>query len=107
MSTSELEQLSTEDVVYAGIICHGDSVPGQQPCGRVDITESQYDAQMNRPDSLWCCPNCGSTADFDDDRFEELHEPDEPSDPDGECYRGGEYESALAESQARIQRDLK
>lgn len=31
----------------------------------------------------------------------------EPPDPDGECYRGGEYASALAESQARIQRELK
>lgn len=26
---------------------------------------------------------------------------------DGECFRGGEYASALAEEQARIQRELK
>ena len=31
----------------------------------------------------------------------------EPSDPDGECHRGGEYASELAESQAWIQRNLK
>lgn len=31
----------------------------------------------------------------------------EPPEPDGECYRGGEYASALAGSQARIQRELK
>jgi hypothetical protein len=32
---------------------------------------------------------------------------DEPGDPDGECFRGGEYGSALAEEQAEIQRTLK
>lgn len=31
----------------------------------------------------------------------------EPPEPDGECYRGGEYASALAEEQAWIQRNLK
>jgi hypothetical protein len=31
----------------------------------------------------------------------------EPPDPDGEDYRGGEAAAALAESQARIQRELK
>jgi hypothetical protein len=32
---------------------------------------------------------------------------DEPPEPDGECYRGGEAASALAEEQAWIQRNLK
>jgi hypothetical protein len=32
---------------------------------------------------------------------------DEPPEPDGECYRGTEAASALAEEQARIQRELK
>jgi hypothetical protein len=32
---------------------------------------------------------------------------DEPPEPDRECFRGGEYTSALAEEQARIQRELK
>jgi hypothetical protein len=31
----------------------------------------------------------------------------EPPEPDGEAYRGGEAASALAESQARIQREFK
>jgi len=31
----------------------------------------------------------------------------EPPEPDGEAYRGTEYASALAEEQARIQRELK
>ena len=31
----------------------------------------------------------------------------EPPDPDGECYRGGEYASAVAHEQARVQRELK
>lgn len=31
----------------------------------------------------------------------------EPPEPDGECFRGGEAASALAEEQGRIQRTLK
>jgi hypothetical protein len=31
----------------------------------------------------------------------------EPPDPDGECFRGGEAAAYEAETQARIQRDLK
>lgn len=41
------------------------------------------------------------------DCWENYHPDREPPEPDGECYRGGEAESALAESQARIQRELK
>lgn len=67
----------TEDQHYAAVICRGDSVPGQQPCGQVPLSESEYNRQMNRPDSLWACPRCGSTAEFDDDYFEE-HHPDDP-----------------------------
>lgn len=65
--------MSDEDVAYAAVICRGDSVPGQKSCGQVHISESEYSRQMNRPDSLWMCPHCGSTAHFDDDYFEELH----------------------------------
>lgn len=57
---------------YARIRCRGDSVPGYC-CGVVDLTEAEYSAQMSRPDSLWYCPNCGSTASFDDDYFESQH----------------------------------
>lgn len=31
----------------------------------------------------------------------------EPSEPDGECFRGGEAAAFLADEQARIQRELK
>jgi hypothetical protein len=58
--------------VYAIVRCRGDSVPGHC-CGSVTLTEEQYIAQMDRPDSVWCCPNCGSTATFDDAAFERIH----------------------------------
>lgn len=41
------------------------------------------------------CPGCVGDMDI------------EPPEPDGECYRGGEAAGALAEEQARIQRELK
>lgn len=31
----------------------------------------------------------------------------EPPDPDGECFRGGEYAASVAAEQARVQRELK
>jgi hypothetical protein len=46
------------------------------------------------------CARCAAQAAVAQDNYE-------PPDPDGECYRGGEAASALAEEQARIQRDLK
>jgi hypothetical protein len=60
------------ETTYAVVRCRGDSVPGYC-CGPVPLTEEQYIAQMERPDSLWCCPNCGSTAIFDDAEFERIH----------------------------------
>ena len=38
---------------------------------------------------------------------EEEQERDEPPDPDGECFRGGEYAASVAAEQAHIQRTLK
>jgi hypothetical protein len=61
-------------VPYAAVLCRGDSVPGQPRCGQVKINEAEYSRQMDRPDSFWMCPHCGSTADFDDEFFETLHE---------------------------------
>lgn len=58
---------------YAALRCRGDSVPGQPKCGQVQITKAEYSRQMNKPDSVWTCPKCGSTADFDDEFFEKLH----------------------------------
>jgi len=37
---------------------------------RVYLTEAQYNAQMKKPDSLWRCPHCGLSADWDDDNYE-------------------------------------
>lgn len=51
---------------YAGIICRS--------CGPVDIGVIEYDRQMDRPDQGWFCPKCGDYADFDDERFEEIHD---------------------------------
>lgn len=64
-----------EEKPYAVIRCHGDSVPGYC-CGKVNLTEEQYNAQMQRPDSVWACPNCGSNATFDDAAFERIHDID-------------------------------
>lgn len=51
---------------------------------------------LSKADGVLQCHSCGWS---EDDR--------EPPDPDGEAYRGTEYTSALAEEQARIQRELK
>lgn len=61
----------TDDEYFAFVQCHGDSVPGQQPCGVVGLTMWQYSHQMSKPDARWYCPNCGSTATYDDARSEE------------------------------------
>jgi|SRR6185312_5626488 len=89
---------------YAAVICHGDSVPDQQPCGQVPLSQDEYNRQMNKPDSLWTCPRCGSTADFDDALFEDLHYSDEPQELDGEVFRGGEAAAYQAEQMAAWQR---
>ncbi len=46
------------------------------------------------------CARCAAQAAVAQDNYE-------PPESDNECFRGGEYENALAESQARIQRELK
>lgn len=48
------------------------------------------------------CEECGELID-EDAAAEAAHERSQ----EGECYRGGEAASALAEEQARIQRELK
>ena len=55
---------------YAGVIC--------PVHGHVDIDRDTYIWEMNRPNSRWMCPKCGSVSDFDGDRYEELNpEPEE------------------------------
>lgn len=51
---------------YAFVRCYGDSVLGQTSCGIVGLTREQYNYQMSRPNRGWDCPNCGSTADYQD-----------------------------------------
>lgn len=41
--------------------------------GTVDIDRDEYIRQMNKPNSLWVCPICGSASMFNDERFEELN----------------------------------
>ena len=52
--------------------------------GRVYLTEAEYDAQMDRPDSGWMCPEecgppnvgiCGAISEFDDATYEAATDP--------------------------------
>ena len=55
--------------------CRGDSIGVS--CGLVYLDyEGQhgYLYQMAKPDSGWYCPNCGSTASFQDEVYEEAME---------------------------------
>lgn len=70
MSAPEVAR-STDESHFAFVRCQGDSIPGQQPCGLVGLTREQYSHQMNRSDSGWFCPNCGSSAAYDDAASEE------------------------------------
>jgi hypothetical protein len=49
--------------------------------GKVVLTGEQYDEQMNQPDSLWVCPDCGERAEWDDDHHESWYE-DNPENGD-------------------------
>jgi hypothetical protein len=72
-STNNTGGVKVNDQMYAAVICNGDSVPGQQSCGQVPLSEQEYERQLSKPNSLWCCPHRGSTAEFDDELFEDLH----------------------------------
>ena len=51
--------------------CNGDiDIPDFTGCGLVELSEQEYTRQMSRPDSLWECPNCQSTAQWSDEVFE-------------------------------------
>lgn len=57
-----------------------DEIPGLMPdekyrvncprCGNVVIGYGNYFDQMNKPDDLWYCPQCGGRANFDDETYE-------------------------------------
>ena len=38
--------------------------------GQVFLTDAEYDAQMDKPDSLWTCPLCGKPSEWDDHNYE-------------------------------------
>lgn len=59
---------------YAGIVCVQSGIDGIAPCGKVDLSQGQYNRQMSAENSTWFCPNCGGYAVFDDGRFEQLQE---------------------------------
>ena len=65
------------------IHCYGWEKNDPEAHGLVYITEVQYNAQMDRPDSLWACPLCGiKPAGWDDGNFAEMtEEKEEPSCP--------------------------
>ena len=60
--------------------CSGDTLDGvaqRAPCGIVYLErEGQhgYRWQMDKPNSGWYCPSCGSSATFQDDIYEEAME---------------------------------
>ena len=72
--------MDDRDLPFAAVHCHRDSIPGQQPCGLVDLPFAEYERQMAKPNALWCCPNCGSTATYDDRRSEQLQGVSTPDD---------------------------
>lgn len=65
---------------FAVVRCAGDSIPGQQPCGPVELSFAEYERQMARPNRGWDCPHCGSSATYDDVRSERLQGVDEHDD---------------------------
>lgn len=59
---------------YAYVFCRGVDPTLAPPCGKVGLTREQYEQQLSCPDRLWCCPQCGGDAAFDDESFEEMHD---------------------------------
>lgn len=60
--------------IAAYVTCFGGHGHGIPACGSQPLTEAQYLAQMDRPDSAWHCPMCGGLAEFDDYKSEQLWE---------------------------------
>lgn len=55
---------------FAGVYCHGHDLDDRGPCNQglapVELSPSEYLAQLNRVDHGWKCPRCGAPADWDD-----------------------------------------
>lgn len=72
---------TTDERFYAFVRCAGNSVPEQQSCGLIGLTEAEYMRQLDKPDHGWFCPRCGSSAEYDDVASEEAQGVnDEPKD---------------------------
>lgn len=52
------------------VLCTEGFIEGTEGCGLVYMTEACYEAQVMRPNSLWRCPRCGNSAQWDDDNYE-------------------------------------
>jgi uncharacterized protein with PIN domain len=47
-------------------------------CGKVYLTQEEYNYQMSRPNRTWICPKCGGfDAYWDDDNYESFSNIDE------------------------------
>lgn len=44
---------------YYAVICAKD--------GAVELSEKEYERQLDNPDRPWICPKCGDNAEWDDD----------------------------------------
>lgn len=45
--------------------------------GQVFLTDEEYDSQMDAPDSVWKCPLCGRSAEWDDENYEAMARDDD------------------------------
>ena len=43
-----------------GVYCDAD-------CGLQELSEAEYNKQMDEPSAYWRCPSCGDSAGWDDD----------------------------------------
>lgn len=50
------------------VLCNGDN--RFSGCGKVYLTQSEYNLQMNHPNYTWRCPKCKQEAYWDDDNYE-------------------------------------
>ena len=57
-----------DSIVKYAVICAGDTFG--KSCGVVALDDKGYERQMTNPDAFWYCPECGSSADWDDDTYE-------------------------------------
>ena len=52
------------------VYCFEGPIEGYPGCGKVYLTEHQYDVQMSAANKSWRCPNCGQEANWDDENYE-------------------------------------